>query len=1137
MNRRLSRGVLVLVYACLLTFLGCSASGDAPSSSIDAGKEPDHVRFDPTVARFPRPSKSLTLAPDWQPPAPTRTQPVQQKPRVQPPTHWGATLPALGRQPSDAEFRVSSGLPEPLRPVPGASTPAESEALAAALRQPWREDQRLEAIERFLEAYPASRWAPGLHLNLGALFFDRGYFQSALAHWKAGWEIAKDGKDGVSLDFANLCLAELAKMNARIGRVTEVEPLLAAAEARTLMGAARVKIESAAEGVWMMRHQPGISFRCGPYALASLAHEQTTPEALKKTAAFLAKTQSPLTGFSIPEVHRMSRELGLKLQIAKREVGAPVIVPAVVHWKLSHFGALIREEKGKLLLRDSTFGRDMWLTSKALDREASGYFLVPSGRLPPGWSPATTAETADLYGKGYASVIDPDRTAEFDHQVGGTRQCKAMATYRFHTLAASLHVEDTPISYSPAYGPEIKVRLAYNQRENSPQLSAEQTNFGPQFVSNWVSHFKRDTEDTQIRAGGGIVIIQHFTVPGTGPIARSMLGELFADVGSDKYRLDLPDGSRQYYEQTIALADPNDPGDNTPPNVYLSRIVDPQGNQVSIEYDIELPTRIRRIIDATGGATDYHYDYPNEPYLVTSIDDPFSRTATFSYAMVAGKVRLQSTEDPYGIVSSFTYNDAGEMSSMTTPYGTTTFKMSEAYVHTGQSLIRYVQATDPLGQTERVEYNAESAAAISSPLESPPPSASVVNYAAGFNTWRNSFYWDKLTMKLFPYNYEKAHVYHWVHGDNNAVTAILESERPPLENRVFYNYPDQEYPYQPGRLGYPSTVARVVKDAAGNNQTRAVRATYNQRANVTKTIDPIGRETTLDYDANDVDVLVVKQKTGSSANETLASYSYAGAPPHRPASVTDGAGKTTGFTYVAATGQLQTITNAKGEVTTFTYETNTSSPELGRLLSITGDTPGGNRSFTYDSYGRVRTATDSEGYTLTYDYDALDRVRTITHPDATFEQLEYEDHSLVATRDRWGRWTRHMYNGNEQRVVTQDPAQRTTQFEWCRCGQLRRFVDGNGNITEWQRDEASRVTKKIHADGSFEAYTYDPAGRLSTTADVMGRAVTYTYGLDDRVAKVDYSDPSTPDVTYAYDPWYPRLTSRVDGSGTTTSIN
>lgn len=36
-------------------------------------------------------------------------------------------------------------------------------------------------------------------------------------------------------------------------------------------GDARVKIGAAATGAWQMRHRPQVAFRCGPYALVSVA--------------------------------------------------------------------------------------------------------------------------------------------------------------------------------------------------------------------------------------------------------------------------------------------------------------------------------------------------------------------------------------------------------------------------------------------------------------------------------------------------------------------------------------------------------------------------------------------------------------------------------------------------------------------------------------------------------------------------------------------------------------------------------------------------------------------------------------------------------------------------------------------------
>jgi RHS repeat-associated protein len=867
-------------------------------------------------------------------------------------------------------------------------------------------------------------------------------------------------------------------------------------------------------------------------------------EALKanisnKKSALFEKFPSPRTGFSLNEVHRMSAELGLKLQLAKREPGAAVIVPAVAHWNVEHYGAIVREVNGYYLLKDPTFGNETWMTSQAIDRESSGYFLVPTGPLPTGWTRATTADGAKLFGKGYVPNLCPDCT---DGPIP-TPPCPApsgpplaMATYGLQLFSAGLHIEDTPVGYSASAGPDVRVQIAYNQREASQPATMDFTNFGPQFVSNWISYLVDNPSNSAAdislrkRSGGGETHTNYNSTTQTFGAERKT-GAVLSRLTANTYKKVYPDGSQEYYEQYIGTS-------GTQRNVFLSRVVDAHGREVDIEYDSSYPARISSIVDASGLATVFHYDYPSEPYLVTTIEDPYGREATFSYASIASKVRLQSTEDPFGIISSFEYSVDGEIVAMTTPYGTTKFSLSPPYVDLN-GLFRFVEATDPLGQKERVEYNISPATGIPSTFESPQPSTTIVQFTNNYNNWRNTFYWDKLAMKLAPGNYQKAYRYHWLHADADSATNILESEVPPLESRIYYNYPGQSNQYVvQGTSAKPSVVARVVKNAAGNDQTQATKYEYNAQGNITKTTDPLGREVLTEYATNGVDVTAIKRRTGTSGGlpvwTTTATFSYAGSPPpHQPSSMTDGAGQTTSYTYTAS-GQIATVTNAKSEVTTYTYETNTASAAYDRVLSITGDVPGGNRTFTYDSYGRLRTSTDSEGYVLTYDYDSLDRVRTTTYPDGSYEQFEYDDHSLVATRDREGRWTRHMYNPLQQRVLTQDPAMRQTQFEWCRCGQLRRFVDGNGNITEWQRDERSRVTKQIFANASFNSYTYDLSGRLKTEVDPMSRTTTYTYNVDDRIAKKDYSDTATPDVTYTYDTWYPRLITRLDGTGTTS---
>ncbi|WP_449382525.1 hypothetical protein [Bradyrhizobium sp. UFLA05-112] len=59
------------------------------------------------------------------------------------------------------------------------------------------------------------------------------------------------------------------------------------------------------------------------------------------------------------------------------------------------------------------------------------------------------------------------------------------------------------------------------------------------------------------------------------------------------------------------------------------------------------------------------------------------------------------------------------------------------------------------------------------------------------------------------------------------------------------------------------------------------------------------------------------------------------------------------------------MTNPRGQTTSYQYNTS------GDLTAIVNANNATAASFTYDAYDRVKTYTDSEGWTATYDYDEL----------------------------------------------------------------------------------------------------------------------------------------------------------------------
>ena len=97
--------------------------------------------------------------------------------------------------------------------------------------------------------------------------------------------------------------------------------------------------------------------------------------------------------------------------------------------------------------------------------------------------------------------------------------------------------------------------------------------------------------------------------------------------------------------------------------------------------------------------TTLSYELAADPLKLTKVTDPYGRIATLTYN-AAGE--LASITDVIGLTSSFHYGPYDFIANMTTPYGTTVFTHESDVSQTNS--FRFIQATDPLGGTERVEF-------------------------------------------------------------------------------------------------------------------------------------------------------------------------------------------------------------------------------------------------------------------------------------------------------------------------------------------------------------------------------------------------------------------------------------------------
>jgi RHS repeat-associated protein len=1079
--------------------------------------------------------------------SPNRTLPQMDPPRV------GLQFSA---PPTKAEILQARVFDEPLVPVGGEPLAVENSALATALLQ---HSQRSRAddfvrLTRFLDQHPKSAWRAALLTGLGLEYYQTAYYSRALAAWEEAWALGQKATDVQGKLLADRALCELAGLYTRLGRMTELEALLKSIEGRVLLGGAPERINLAREALALMQFQPEISFRCGPLALLSI-QRMRDPETPGDVMP-LINSASTHQGFSLAQVAELSQAVGLNYQMAFRNpltpslspsdgervsagrVRSDFIVPSVVHWKVGHYAALVRQVGDLFLLEDPTFGNSVWATREALEAETSGYFLIPAGELPQGWRSVTAVEGETVWGKGVTSGIDPDNYTPEDEQGGICSEGNGvgMAVTGVHLGIVSLQVRDTPVGYQPPVGPDVRFTVRYNHRDYLQPPSLIYRKLGVRWTHDWegfiVDNPLNGLADVKyFVTGGGARTFTGFNTNTQAFAPQQLEQSRLTRTGPNSYEMLFRNGSKRIF------------GLRSGARVFLTQVVDPAGNAVTLSWSGD---RLVALTDAIGQVTTLSYEHPSAPGLITKVTDPFGRFATFEYGnflltldpdnntntppVVTNVYALTKITDVIGIASQFNFqiipatNSTTDLSliSMTTPYGTTSFNKGQGGGPAGST--RFVETTYPDGSRDRVEYNQNTnGIAFSDPAAVVPQGMNVFNrYLHG----RNTFYWSRNAYAQGAGDYSQAKIYHWLHSPNIATTAgILESIKEPLERRVWFTYPGQSDPYlTTGTSDRPTKVGRVLDDGS----TQLYSYDYNSLGRLTNAVDPVGRKFSYLHAPNEIDLLEVRQTRGTN-NELVFAFTYNA--QHLPLTITDAAGQTTTNTYNSR-GQLLTTTNPKGETLTFTYD-----PD-GYLLTVDGPLPGNGDTltFTYDAYGRPRTRTDMSGYTLTFDYDDMDRLTRATYPDATFDQYTYHRLDLVSVLDSAGRLTSFEYDNMRQLKKHTDPLNRATRFEWCACGSLNSLTDSLGRMTEWRLDVQGRPVSQQYSDGSKVTYLYEHStSRLRQMLDEKNQITQFTFYRDNSLNSIAYANSAipTPAVKYTYDQNYLRLATITDGSGTT----
>jgi RHS repeat-associated protein len=1077
-------------------------------------------------------------------------------------------------------MRYVPGLQEPLvatGPVTEPENRALDIALAAFHDAPAKLvhtsdfDDYSRPLLAFVETHPHSNWNAALYLDIGLGYYQAGYYSRTFTYFSRSWQLGRNATSLEAKRMADRAMGELAEMHARLGHAKELQAFFDEVGDRPISGSASFMMDGAHEGLESFYHRPEIAYLCGPAALRNiLLRLNAKPEQLKVAE----DARSGPHGFSLSQLASLADKAGLSYTLIYRKPGQPVPVPSIINWNVHHYAAILDAHDGHYRLQDPTFGAaGSVVTEKTADQEGSGYFLVPADVLAAnpnnGWRIVATnsPEANSVYGMGNTfNALPGQGCTKCDKSTtppnsGGTNPPMTLASIRM--AKASLSLSDTPVGYKPQKGLPSLVSLIYNARDGDQPANFSFSNVSSRWAHSWQAYIQDDPNNpgsdvVRVTGGGGgydydvlAQLAQNVYNSTTGAFVaetydNSQLVRIPATGSATSYTRTLPDGSIETYGLSNGAT-------SAPRIMFLTAVADPAGNTTTLKYDSQF--RLTSITDAMGRKTTFAYSLTNQPLLITRITDPFGRSSQLTYD---SSERLASITDPIGITSSFTYGSATELNfitALTTPYGTSKFSDT---LDPGVPRTAYLELslamTDPLGNVEYTHvYQNQGITGTGSETVVPAGMQNDNPYLM----WRNTYYWDAheaanggvttdVNGNPTAESFANPDIYHWFHQccTINYLSTQLGSQKRPLEKyREWYNTnPIDNTGYYSGTYDGHTFTGRVLDDGT----TQLSSATFNSLGLPLTSVDPVKRSTQYTYASNNIDLLTVAQLTAPSTYTTIATFGNYNTQ-HEPQTYTGADGQIWNYTYNTA-GQLATVTDPKSEKATYNYDS------TGRLSTVVDAKKVTVLTLTYDSADRVQTRTDSEGYTLTYAYDKLDRVTKITYPDGTTDQYSYTFQSgsqagkpsldLRKHTDRLGRITAYNYDADRRLISVTDSissgASRTTNYDYYENSTLKDIIDADGTVTHWEIDLQSRPTSKTYAFGTAQAqtetYAYETnTSRLLSVTDALSQVKTYSYAPDNRVSGITYTGAvnATPNVTFAWDPYFPRLSSMTDGLGTT----
>ena len=489
--------------------------------------------------------------------------------------------------------------------------------------------------------------------------------------------------------------------------------------------------------------------------------------------------------------------------------------------------------------------------------------------------------------------------------------------------------------------------------------------------------------------------------------------------------------------------------------------------------------------------TTFEY-YPNDPSqglnrgMLKKIIDSFGYETSFSQYNAFG--RHGESTDANGVITTFSYDSPGRLTSRTTAGYTTSFEYDSVgnltVIHLpGAREITYTYTSADL--LEKIEDN----------------SGNYINYF---------------------YNTEGNRVREETHDLNGILKRYTDFEFDDLNRLTKTIYPG-------GHLedrGYDDNGNLIELIDANSNSTLYDYDALNRLTNV---IQPGNTITSYAYDSHDnlIEVTDAENLTTSYLSDDMG----------RLVSTTSPDTGATLYTYDPA-GNLVLKTDAKGNTATYAYDARN------RLTGIYFPDSTQDITYLYDEgingKGRLTGMSDPAGDT-SYQYDALGRLiqktRIINEQNFTIEYIYNDNGEIVGITYPSGRTITYDRNISGQITSIQSTYEGNTitlaeNVAHLPFGPITTMSMGNGQDITHTFDQLYRINSSQAGSVYNRSYTYDPSGNITDINDLIDPSENQSFGYDPLNRLLTATGVYGP-ISYTYDKVGNRLT-RADNGQTET---